>query len=115
MFVGLVDVDVSRLYRAVAEYASHLVERHCFRRELRQPPGGARLGVGRRIGAGWEGDGDVVRGRLSLADIGDGGDDVGELVRLFEIDREEAVVPGGAAQWLTLPGSPAAHTGTPGR
>jgi ABC-type multidrug transport system ATPase subunit len=24
-------------------------------------PGGARLGVGRRVGAGWEGDGDVVR------------------------------------------------------
>ena len=32
------------------------------------------------------------------AQLGDGGDDFGELVRVFEVDRNEAVVPGGTAQ-----------------
>jgi hypothetical protein len=36
MFAGLVDVDVSRLHRAVAEYASHLVQQHCFRSSERE-------------------------------------------------------------------------------
>jgi len=29
-----------------------------------------------------------------VAEVGDGGDDFGELVRVFKIVREEAVVPG---------------------
>jgi hypothetical protein len=29
-----------------------------------------------------------------LAEIGDGGDDLGELIRVFEVGREDADVPG---------------------
>ena len=51
---------------------------------------------------------------VPLAETGDGGDDVGELVRVLEIDREEAVVPGGAAQRFDVAGKsrdPHRHAG----
>lgn len=48
------------------------------------------------------------------AEIGEGVGDVGELVGMFEIDREEPVVPGGAADRFDVAGEsrgPYRHAG----
>ncbi len=59
-----------------------------FGLEFGQPPGGARVGIGGWVRAGWEGDSDVIgRGRV-LAEVGDSGADPGELVGVFQVDRE---------------------------
>jgi hypothetical protein len=39
-----------------------------------------------------------------LAEVSDGGDDLGELIGVFEVGREEAVVAGGPAQRLEVAG-----------
>ena len=41
-----------------------------------------------------------------LAEAGDGCGDLGELVGVLKVDREEAVVPGGPAQRPDLAGEP---------
>src|SRR5215207_915746 len=103
-----------RLPRAVAKHAAHAVHRHRVPREPDQPPGGARLGIGRWVGAMRETDGEVVRRRRVLAEVGDGGDDLGELIWVFKVGREETVVPGGPAQRLDVAGEardPHRHSG----
>src|SRR5215469_2572004 len=86
-----------QLRRAVAEHAAHLVDADAGL-ELGQPPGGARLGIGRRVGAGREAYRDVVRRGRVLPVAGDDGGYLGELVRAREVDREEAGLPGGLSQ-----------------
>jgi hypothetical protein len=98
---------------AVADHV-YTVHRHCVPRGLDQPPGGASLGVGRWVGARRETDGVVVRRRRVLAELGDGGDDLGELIWVFEVGREAAVVAGGPAQRLDVAGEsggPHRHSG----
>src|SRR5271169_372380 len=59
-----------------------------FGLEFGQPTGGARVGIGGWVRAGWEGDSDVIgRGRV-LAEAGDSGADPSELVGVFQVDRE---------------------------
>ena len=101
--------------RAVAEHAPYTVHRHRVPRELDQPPGGAGLRLGPRVGAGWETDCEVVRGRRVLAEVGDGGDDLGELIWVFEVGRKKPSWRAARRSGLLLPGNPATHTGTPGR
>src|SRR5215472_17670689 len=86
-----------KVRRAVAKHAAHLVDADVGL-ELGQPPGGARRGIGRRVGAGREADGDVARRGRVLPVAGDDGGYRGELVGAREVDREEAVVPGGPSQ-----------------
>jgi hypothetical protein len=49
-----------------------------------------------------------------LAEVGDGGDDLGELIGVFKVGREEPSWRAARRSGLTLPGNPATHTGTPG-
>src|SRR5215211_7344972 len=113
--VLVVDVHGSRCRRAVAEHAAHLVQRDCFRRELRHPPGGARRGVGHRVCAGWEADGDVVgavvcrRSSVTVATISASWSGCSRLTGM------KPSCPAARRSGLTFPRSPAAHTGTPGR
>ena len=60
--------------------------------------------VGRRVDPRRETDGEVVRRRRALAEIGDGGDDLGELIGVFKVGREETVVPGGPTQRFDVAG-----------
>jgi hypothetical protein len=77
-----------------------------LRVEFGQPPGGACGGVGGGVGAGRQRDRDVIRRGRVLAQAGDGGGDLGELAGIREVDREEPVVAGGAAQRPGFPGEP---------
>src|SRR5215212_4928994 len=83
--------------RSVADHTAYLAHRHPVPRKLHHPPGGACRCVGRRIGAHRQRR-DDVEGLLHvpsdlLANRGDLGDDLGELVRLLEVDREEPLEP----------------------
>jgi hypothetical protein len=49
-----------------------------------------------------------------LAEVGDGGDDLGELIGVFKVGREETVVAGGPTQRLDVAGEsrdPHRHSG----
>jgi hypothetical protein len=59
-----------------------------WRPPWRRAPGRCRVGGRRRCRTA----------RRVLAEVRDGGDDFGELIWVFEVGREEAVVPGGPAQ-----------------
>lgn len=85
------------------EHAAHVVQRFA-RGELGHCPGGSCGDVWGGVGAGWEGDGDVVGLAGVLAEPGEGGGDFGDLVRVFEIDGKESVVARRPLQWLEFSG-----------
>ena len=108
-----------RCRRTVAEHTTYLVDRHRVAGEVHEPPRGACRGVRRRIATRREGGDDVVRVRAVRARLvaqrGEVGDDLGELIRMLEIDGEEALVAGRPAERLGLAVEARTHTGTPGR
>src|SRR5918992_5895418 len=107
-----------RWCRALTEDSPHSVDRGPLGRGLGHPPRGARRAVGCRVGPGRKGGDDVIGlGWVSSplsAEGGEVGSDLGKLVRVLEVDGEEALVPGRPAQWpglAVVPRYPDRHAG----
>ena len=96
---------------SVADHTAYLVHRYPVPRKLHQPPRSACRCVGRRIGAHRQRRDDVEGLRYVppdlLANRDELSDDLGELVRVLEVDREEPLEPDGTPKRLSLSGVPA--------
>src|SRR5205823_5533062 len=93
---------------SLADHAAHPIDRYPLPIRSHQPPRGSGLAVGRGVDARLE-FGDHVVGLVGvpprlLAERPEPGDDLRQLVRAIEVDREEAVVAGGAAHRPSLAG-----------